>query len=163
MLSYLYHGTSILNMASILRDNRMESTEHYATDSGPPGVSTTTSKEVAKHFAQRATSAWVEADTVSIPDELIAQTPMRGAIIIFNVPMLLTKYKIEQFENNVDGFDEHEMRILTPGLLNARNFIKDVLLYEDDVKWFAELVDEYPDTGWGNKSPEILELLKFAR
>lgn len=170
IISILYHGTSLLNLVSILRDGHLLTSTHYSADDDVVGVPTTEDPKVGSWFGVNSTKVWFETNQFALPTALSEAvedalydgpcTCFAGAVLELSRVALARSYELRpvQIENR-DGLDERELRIVTDKSLSI-SFVGSITVQAAEVEFFADLLRDYPEAGWGSETPEdILSLL----
>lgn len=156
----LWHGTSLLNLVSILAMDELTGTEAYGTDDGPNGVSLTTHEASAQAFAERANQIWAEVHGDTAGDDV----PRGGAVLEFVTERVTRDFKTQRFNTKSTLYaHEREVRVLTPdGAMNrAAQYVRSIRVSGAEIEWFKSFLGNHPDAGWG-VTPAQLERLRLS-
>lgn len=157
----LYHGTSVLNAASILASGRMDAS---AAHGDAPGVSFTRSQKIARDFAslseERELAAIETNDGISVKGR-----KARGAILVFDGDAMRRELDATLAPYAWDGDEEEEEeRLHDPqGLPNVARFLKAVLVEPHDIAWWVEMVSRAPETYRREFAPTVASLAQHPK
>ena len=129
----LWHGTSVVAAAMILRENRMI----HAQFEGPPGISLSSDIEVALDFGARGDERVAE-------DELGLEVMNRGGVVLcFDGKALAAQHPFTR--HFYDRDEEAEWRLLADQITGIRRFLTGIFADADDLAWWKERLPDHTD------------------
>jgi len=77
----------------------------------------------------------------------------------FDTARLRRVYQIIRHEND-DVIEEREWRVVIRRALKpVRSYLRSVQVQAAEVEWFADLLMQYPNAGWGGETPVAVRSL----
>ena len=157
----LYHGTSVVNAASIVADNKLVGDTTYGDTA--EGISFTRSERLAWEFAGIAEQRAYSFDYDKPPPD---RPSMRGAVLVFDGMRLraLLGDKLRDYVwNPADQIDDEEEERFHGGELNFGASLKAIKVAPEDVAWWARVVPQLSNTYDASFAPTIAALLRHPK
>jgi hypothetical protein len=145
----LYHGTSVVNAAYIIKENEMRADDSHDDDFG---VSFSRDSKIAWQFSAMAEDRgldWLSINDGLKPntDELPGQPSGRGAMLIFDGDKMRSHFPNLQHYAWDDVKDEQEERMHgEDGFINISDYLKTVIVSSEDCRWWAMASTKAPET-----------------
>jgi hypothetical protein len=143
----LYHGTSVVNAAYIIKENEMRADDSHDDDFG---VSFTRDAKTAWDFANIAERR--ELDAISDNDDITSDSlpgkiSGHGAVLVFDGDGMRSAFSNLQHYAWDDVDDEAEERLHgKAGLANVSQHLKTVIVSPEDCRWWAMASAKAPET-----------------